>query len=202
MEQLTAPDPGRRTEGGLGPRMRAFIIVDALLLLAFLVVLGLFVTGTIGGSDPSGADTPEPGTAAVSPSPSAGSTAGESPDPAATEPAVETTTFALPSGNIACEITDDSATCTIANSSATPPADASCTGDIGHVLTVTAEGAQAPCVEGALPGVAAEGTPVLEYGQSKTVGDFTCTSSSTGVTCKHDPSSKGFQLAKAGSTLF
>lgn len=200
MEQLTAPDPGRRTVGGLGPRMRAFIIFDALLLLAFVVVLGLFVTGTIGGSEPGGAEPAEPGTAALSPS--AGSTGSESPDPASTEPAVDASTFALPSGNIACEITADSATCTIANSSAAPPADASCTGDVGHVLTVTAEGAQAPCVEGALPGAAAEGTPVLEYGQSKTVGDFTCTSSSTGVTCKHDPSSKGFQLAKAGSTLF
>jgi len=99
-------------------------------------------------------------------------------------------------------MTADAATCTIASSTATPPTDATCTGVIGLKLTVTATGASRPCVEGAKPDVAAAGTPVLAYGQTKTVGAFTCTSSSNGVTCKHDPTGKGFKLERAGSSLF
>ena len=196
MEQFPAPDSGRRSHGTLGPRMTAFVVVDVLLLLAFLVVLALFLSGTIGGAA-TGGNGP-----AAAPSTPAGATPGESPEPSSAPGVDEAATFALPSGNIACEITAAAAACTIANSAATPPVDAGCTGVIGNLLTVTADGAEKPCVEGALPGVAADGTSVLEYGQSTTAGDFTCTSSSTGVTCQHDPTGKGFRLARAGSELF
>lgn len=196
MDQSPAPAPGRRTLGTLSPRMTAFVVADALLLLAFLVVLALFLSGSIGGSASSG---DEPSAATTT---GAGGTTTSSPSPSGTPDGEGATKFALPSGNIACEITADAATCTIASSKATPPVDATCAGVIGLELTVTAKGAKMPCVEGALPGVAAKGTPILEYGQSKTAGDFTCTSSSTGVTCRHDPSGKGFQLARAGSKLF
>ncbi|QTE30451.1 hypothetical protein [Pengzhenrongella sicca] len=194
MEQLPA-EPSTPSRG-LSPRMKAFIAFDAVLLLAFVVVLGLFLSGAIGGSGEPDADATE------DPRPLAGATAAPE-SPAAAEPSTDAgSTFALPSGNIACEITADAATCTIANTTA-PAAEApDCAGSVGPVLTVTAEGADTPCVEGALPGAAAPGTPVLEYGQSMTVGEFTCTSSSTGVTCKHDPTGKGFKLAKAGSELF
>jgi len=195
MDQSPAPVPRRLTLGTLSPRMTAFVLADAALFVAFLVVLVLFLSGSIGGSASSG-DTPSP---ATSP---AGGTTGASPSASGTSTGEAATTFALPSGNIACEITSDAATCTIASSKATPPADPKCKGVLGLVLKVTAKGATMPCVEGDPPGVAVEGTPTLEYGQSKTSGDFTCTSSSTGVTCRHDPSGKGFQLARAGSKLF
>jgi len=194
MEQLSAPESGRRTFAGLSPRMVAFIAADAVLVAGFLVFLVLFLAGSFGaqgddaGTGVSAASTPS--SSGTSPAPSSGAAAGS------------TQIFALPSGNIACEITTDAATCTIANTSAVPPADASCAGSIGHKLTVTAKGAEMPCVEGALPGVAAKDTTILDYGQSTTVGAFTCTSSSTGVTCKHDPTGKGFQLAKAAAKLF
>ena len=198
MEQLPAPDQGRRTFAGLSPRMTAFVAFDALLLLAFLIALVLFVTGPPGGSNPDAGSAPSPGTTTSGAAP----TTGESPKPSSAPAAKGSATFALPSGNIACKITTDAATCTVANSSATPPADSPCAASVGHVLTVTRKGAEMPCVEGALPGVAAPDTSVLEYGQSTTAGDFTCTSSSTGVTCKHDPTGKGFQLAREGSKLF
>lgn len=192
MEQTPPPVAGRRSFGDLGPRMKAFVVADVVLLVGFFVVLALAATGGLGGS--TAGETPAAG--ASSPPASASPSASDS------APAAATKTFALPSGNIACELAADSATCTIANSTATPPEDATCAGVIGLELTVTAEGVDLPCVEGASPGAAAAGTPVLDYGQSETVGDFTCTSSSTGVTCKHDPSGKGFRLARAGSEVF
>jgi len=194
MEQLSAPEPGRRTIGSLSPRMVAFIAADAVLVAGFVVFLVVFLAGSFGGQ---AGDAGTAGSAASTPSSS-----GTSPQPSGGAAGGSTQVFALPSGNIACEITTDAASCTIANTSAVPPADASCTGSIGHTLTVTADGAKMPCVEGALPGVAAKDTKILDYGQSTTVGAFTCTSSSTGVTCKHDPTGKGFQLAKAGAKLF
>ena len=194
MDQSPAPGPGRRMLGTLGPRMTIFVVVDAVLLLAFLVVLALFLSGSIGGSS-SARDQ----TSSAAPT---GTASGSTPRPSGTSPGKAATKFTLPSGNISCEITADAATCTIASSTATPPVDASCTGVIGLVLTVTAKGATMPCVHGTVPGKAAAGSAVLNYGQSKTVGDFTCTSSSTGVSCRHDPSGKGFQLAKAGAKLF
>ena len=198
MEQLSAPDPGRRTIRSLSPRMIAFIAADAVLVAGFLVFLVVFLAGSFGGqADDAGTE----GTAVGTPS-SSGTAPGPSSPGSSGAAGAQAEIFALPSGNIACEITADAATCTIANTSAAPPPDANCTGSIGHELTVTAKGAEMPCVQGALPGVAAKDTKVLDYGQSTTVGAFTCTSSSTGVTCKHDPTGMGFQLAKAAATLF
>ncbi|HEY8717544.1 hypothetical protein [Pengzhenrongella sp.] len=190
MDSLPAPDRARRAFEMLGPKMKAFLLADAALLLAFLVVLVMFLTGSIGGS-PAAADAPS-------------ATKPEATAPAATPDAstsTDTTSFRTPSGNIACEMTTDAATCTIANSSATPPVDASCNGVVGLELKVTADGASKPCVEGTHPSKAADDVPELAYGQAKTVGDFTCTSSSTGMKCIHGPSGKGFKLAKAGSEL-
>lgn len=196
MDQPPAPVPGRRTfamPGNLGPRMTAFVVADALLLVVFLVMLVVFVSGGIGGSPGSGVN--QPSTAASRSTAASGA-------PSSTPTGQAAVTFALPSGNISCQMTPDAATCTIANSAAIPPVDAKCSGLIGAKLTVTAKGATMPCVTGAPPGVAPAGTPVLEYGQSKTAGDFTCKSNSTGVTCIHNPSGKGFKLARAGSEVF
>ena len=197
MDQPPAPVPGRRTfamPGNLGPRMTAFVVADALLLVVFLVMLVVFVVGSIGG--PSGAKQ-----ASTVASSAASTSAATSAAPSSASTGQDTVRFALPSGNISCVITPDAATCTIASSTATPPVDAKCSGVIGLKLVVTAKGATMPCVTGTPPGVAPADTPVLEYGQSKTAGDFTCTSNSTGVTCRHNPSGKGFKLARAGAEL-
>lgn len=179
------PARGRR---GLGPGLTAFLVVDALLVLAVLVALAAYLSGGDDGPDPA------PGAASSAPAtPADGATAG--PDD------VSLDAFALPSGNIACEISEGSATCTIAESAAAPVELEGCAGVAGPVLTVTAEGASTPCVQGALPGPAAPGTPVLEYGASTTVGDFTCASATTGVTCRHEPTGAGFRLARAGHEI-
>jgi hypothetical protein len=192
MDESTTPRPGAGRRG-LGPGMTVFLVVDVLLVLAVAVALAVYF---------SGGDTP--GTAA-GPTPSAGASATPGSSPRATPGSTDSPgpgTFALPSGNIACEITDTAATCTIADSAAEPTTEEGCAGVVGPIVRVTADGATTPCVQGALPGAAAPGTPVLEYGESTTVGDFTCTSSTSGVTCRHDPSEKGFTLARAGHQLF
>jgi hypothetical protein len=180
------PDAGRR---GLGRGMTVFLVVDVLLVLAVAVALAAFLSGGERPGDDAGG------------APSTGSSASATPDGEPTDATDGPATFALPSGNIACDITDDAATCTIAESDAEPATEEGCAGVVGPIVTVTAEGASTPCVQGALPGPAAPGTPLLEYGESTTVGDFTCTSSTSGVTCRHDPSEAGFTLARAGHEI-
>lgn len=179
------PARGRR---GLGPGLTVFLVVDILLVLAVLVALAAFLSG--GERDPAaGADPEASSTAPADP----GAEPEETPTGEVTPGA-----FASPSGNIACEITDVAATCTIADSTAEPVAVENCAGTAGQVLTVTAEGVTTPCVQGALPGPAAPGTPVLEYGESTTSGNFTCESERSGMTCRYDPTGAGFSLARAG----
>ncbi len=191
MDQSTAVRPARR---GLGPGMTAFVVVDVLLVLAALVALTLYLSDGRTGGDPAAGESPGAG--------STGTTApgdGRSPT---TDASSGPGTFALPSGNIACEITGEAASCTIADSTAEAVPVEGCAAPAGQLVRVTADGAETPCPRGALPGPAAAGTPVLEYGESTTVGDFTCTSSTSGVTCRHDPSGAGFSLARAGHRLF
>jgi hypothetical protein len=194
MDQSPTPAPSRFTLGTLGPRLTAFVAADVLLIVGFVVVLALYLSGSLGGSTSTpAASSPRPsGTSAATPA---------SPSPSSSAPDKSAVAFALPSFNIACVIGSDGATCTIANSTATPAKPDTCKGVVGLKLTVTAKGSEMPCIEGAKPTAADPATPVLEYGQSKTVGDFTCTSSSTGVTCKDDKTGKGFKLARATSEI-
>ncbi|WNB86742.1 hypothetical protein [Cellulomonas sp. ATA003] len=197
MDEWTTARPARGRRG-LGPGLTVFVVVDVLLVVAALVVLAAFLSGR-----------GEPGTT-VDPSPSVASTAPAPTDPGPTAPAptagpgtsADAGTFASPSGNIACEIGADAATCTIADSTAEPVTVEGCAGPVGQVVTVTAAGSETPCITGAIPGPAAPGTPVLDYGQSATVDDFTCESEESGMTCRHEPSGAGFTLARAGVELF
>jgi hypothetical protein len=100
----------------------------------------------------------------------------------------------MPSGNIACTLSVDGVTCTIATIRFEPPAVAGCTGQTGHVFVLNAEGVTTPCVDGAPPAVAGDDVATLEYGSSAAVGDYTCTSATDGVTCT-DADGVGFQLA-------
>jgi hypothetical protein len=192
MQESTTPGPGAGRRG-LGPGMTVFLVVDVLLVLAVAVALAAYF---------SGGDRPGP-TAEATPSATAPATPGSTPTATPGQPTdAGPRAFALPSGNIACEIDDDAATCTIADSAAEPATEEGCAGVVGPILSVSAEGASTPCVQGALPGAAAPGTPVLDYGESSTVGDFTCTSSTSGVMCRHEPSEAGFTLARAGHQIF
>lgn len=191
----------------LSPAMRAFVAVDVVLVIALVVV----ILATRGGPEtPPATSAPASATAdpatppATSPSAQASQTA-TSPtrteDP--TEGEDEARLFASPSGNIVCSISPDGASCSIAELSAEGLVeDEDCEGTVGHVVRVTAEGAERPCVTGRPPGKAPSGTPELEYETSTSAFGYTCTSSRSGIICRHDGTGHGFSIARAGSSLF
>lgn len=191
MSTPTAGRPARR----LGPGLTAFLVVDVILVLAFLVVLGTTLAGRDGG-EPAAAPQPT----ASSPEPE--TSPDETPD-ADAEEVGEVRAFVLPSGNIHCAMDDGSATCTILSFSYERPAPPEgCTGQAGNVLTVDASGSTGfVCQEGE-PAAAPAGTPVLDYGEQTTVGAMTCASSTNGVLCRHNESGAGFSVARAGYLFF
>ena len=203
-DHSTAPAPGGGGRRALSPGMTTFLVVDAILVLTFLVLLVMSITATGDGTaDASG--TPS-GTQSGTPSVQAAAEPETTPEesaPAEPETTEAVAQFQLPSGNISCSMTDTSVECTILSFSYTAPElPPDCAGTVGNVLTVTAaDGAGMPCVE-APPGPPVAGTPVLEYGQASKVGEMTCQSSPNGVYCQHDPTGKGFSVAKAGYRLF
>ncbi len=172
--------------GRLSPGWIAFIVVDALLVIGAIV----FAISLAGG----GEDEPA---APVASSPSA--TATEETEEATPEPTV-TETFASESRNITCEVTDVSATCVIAQLGTQPAAVSGCEGTVGYKVVLDADGSvEQPCVPTAeQPQAAAGGVEVLAYGQSRTIGPFTCESAETGMTCRDDATGKGFTIARAG----
>jgi hypothetical protein len=178
----------------LPPQLRTFVIVDAVLVLTFVVLFVMHLASSPSAppvSAPVTTSTPtdEPETTPEPSSPA---------DPAENEGLTE---FVLPSGNIWCTMTETSATCTIGTFSYVPPADPECAGVIGPVLTLSeGEPASMPCVDAEPP--RPEGAAVLEYGQASTIGDVTCHSSRNGATCRHNPSGAGFSVARAGYTFF
>ena len=175
--------------------LTTFLVVDAILVVTFLVLLLMHLVGS--GDGPS---TP-PAAGATSASPSvAPETTPEATSPSAPAANQGLAEFVLPSGNIWCSTTETSATCAIGQYSfAAPTPPPGCTGVIGPVFTVTAaDGAAQPCVPEVPPRPA--DAPVLEYGQASTIGEMTCYSSRNGATCRHDPTGEGFSVARAGYT--
>ena len=161
--------------------IRLFVIVDAVLVVLLLIFAIRYVSGG-GGQGPEDASTAA----------SASSTPTSSSSSTSTEPV----TFALPSGNIACTMSVDGVTCTIASYTYAPPVVAGCTEKTGHVIVLNADGVAFDCVSGPPPAVAGDDVPVLEYGLTTSVGDYTCRSATDGVQCT-DGSGTGFRLARA-----
>jgi len=164
--------------------VRLFVIVDAVLVVLVVVLAIVFFSGGSGGSgDEAG---PADG----------GSTASSTPTSSSSATSTEPVAFALPSGNIACTMSVDGVTCTIASYTYAPPVVAGCTEVTGHVLVLNADGMAFDCVSGPPPAVAGDDVAVLDYGSSTSVGDYTCRSATDGVQCT-DSSGVGFRLARA-----
>ncbi len=159
----------------LGSGIVTLIVVDAVLVLVFLVMLWQFTRPDVGANPSS------------STSPSATQTAAEG----------DEVVFTLPSRNITCVMAADATTCAIAEFEYDPPEVAGCEGSTGYEIEVTPEGARWLCTEGAPPGPASEGTDVLDYGSAASSNGYTCESSEQGVACRHDESGNAFSLARA-----
>ncbi len=185
---MTVPGAGVPPDGGgaarAGRRRRlvpVLVALDAVLVAAVLVVV-LLVTRP-GGTLPT-PDADGTGTQAV------GGTTTPRPTATAGPPR-----FQLPSGNIACDMSAGGVTCTIASETFTPPPVADCSGgSVGHTVVLDAHGVSVPCVRGAASRPAGQ-VPVLDYGGSSTVGPYTCTSATNGVTCT-TAQGVGFRLAR------
>lgn len=193
---------GRGGDPGRLPRtVVSLIAVDVLLVVALAVVIVLILSGAIGAGGGTGG-TGAVGTAGPGrPTPTAPVTAIVPSSPPTATGVADLSTFRLPSGNISCDITDEAATCVIASFAYTPPSADTCSGTVGHVLVVDANGASIPCRRGDAPAVAGRDTPVLDYGRTTSAHGFTCESSRSGVSCRHDASGHQFTVARAAYSL-
>jgi hypothetical protein len=165
------------------------VALDTVLVAAFFVLAIVLLTrpGTTPPA-PQGAGTASSGLVAT---PSATSSPTPTPGPPH---------FRLPSGNIACDMTDTAVTCTIASIAFDPPAVEGCTGTVGHTVVLDSAGVHVPCVDGPPPGVAGDDVPTLFYGAVSEAGGYSCTSATNGVTCT-DTSGTGFRLQRAALVL-
>lgn len=167
-----------------------FIVVDVVLIVMALA-FAVQVLSSSPGDDTAGGTVP-----GASSTPTAPAT------PSEEEPAegAQLAAFASPSGNITCTMFENAATCGIAELDQQPAPVEGCSGTTGYMVTVDGEGqVSLPCVATKdQPKAAGKGADVLAYGDSRTEGDFTCTSDETGMSCKHDPSGRGFSIARAG----
>ncbi len=102
--------------------------------------------------------------------------------------------FRSPSGNISCAATDAGTRCEIADYAyEPPPRPKKCKFDWGGSVTVGGEFAgQVVCVSDS---VANPSAPVLDYGQTNTVGNVACESSEAGIRCESSATGHGFFLS-------
>ncbi len=187
-----------RKRRGLTPGWIAFIAVDALLLIV-AVVFAIQIFGDSPSTDPAG---PGAGAQATQGTGEQGDDATQ--DGGAAADAEVLAEFASPSRNITCQITSAGASCGIAELNQQPAPVEGCDGTTGYVVALDGEGqVSLPCVPTAeQPKKAGGGMDVLEYGDSITEGDYTCSSADTGMSCTYDPSGRGFSLARAGIGRF
>jgi len=107
------------------------------------------------------------------------------------------TDFRMPSGNIACRLTEAGVTCMIDSFSYAAPPAAGCTGKVGEVVVLDADGARAPCPSEVSNPMIATDANVLEYGRWVRAGDYRCQSSQAGVLCTRESlNPAGFRLSR------
>ena len=110
--------------------------------------------------------------------------------------------FHAPSGNIACEMAQDHATCQIMERNferPTKPAD--CEWDYGETFGVEGEArGELLCVSDTVFG--APDAFELGYGERIGNGLVTCVSATSGMTCSTSSGSHGFALSRAGYRLY
>lgn len=109
--------------------------------------------------------------------------------------------FSSPSKNIGCRITEDDARCDVSNYewSELPAKPVDCEFDWGGALIV---GQKGPGEVGCVSDTELGATDVLAYGTATTAHGFTCTSESSGMTCRNDATGHGFEIARARYDIF
>lgn len=176
--------------------VRALTVVDALLLVLFIVVL----VSVVGGSS---SKSPTQNQATQTPSGPDASQGSGTPDTDISE-ITGAQTFSTPTGNIVCTISSEGVQCSIARLAKDPvQGTGDCTGYVGYVAELRSTGPTLPCVEAQdLPGGANDSLPVLDYGKKQTVNNYECESLRTGMKCYDINNNRGFNVARAGITTF
>ncbi len=168
--------PRARLSGG----EKALIVVVAVLVVVFLVLLADRVGGSRGAAAPT-----------------TGGSAGVGESSQVLDLEGQRFSFRLPSGNIGCAMSPDGVLCAIVTFDYTPPAVPGCEADTGVAFALDDAGAAALCTSG-IPDFGE--VAVLPYGESLTVGDYTCESSEQGIRCG-DAAGHGFSLRRSAYTL-
>ena len=115
-------------------------------------------------------------------------------------PTATTAWFKSPSGNIHCWMDTSSTRCDVLKHSyPVPKRPAGCVGDWGMAFEVGTTGrGKFICVFDTVAGA----TKVLAYGKSRTIGRYTCTSRSTGMTCRNNRTGHGFTVSRTKVSRF
>lgn len=186
---------------GLGPAAITLIVIDALLVVALVVIMATW-------PDTTSRDVGTPNAAGET-SAAAGSSGSNGPEETTQAEAVEVPAdaldaagFTMPSGNIWCELADEQTQCVIEAFDFSPPAEPACEDDVaGHVWVVTPDEAGPTCPADGVP-QASDDLTELDYGDATTVGDFLCQSTRQGVTCRAISTGHGFEIARGGTRTF
>lgn len=197
--------------------LRVFIVLDVVLVV-LLLAMWFWMTVASGPVFPTDANKPKqevaepakpapaPPTAADSsrlsgsPSPSAGNASG--PAPANVLQGSPTDQFIMPSGNIACSLTDKAICVVYETDAAITNADNCPGGVLGHAFQLESDGKVTQLCTGKSPVKPASGIATLAYGEERTVGPYTCASTRDGVTCKSTQNGHGFTLSRGGLDTF
>jgi hypothetical protein len=111
----------------------------------------------------------------------------------------ESKNFQSPSGNIACYLDSAIVECDISEHTyQPPPRPPECQGVYGNRVTMTPGKPAAMTCHGDTTRV--QGEPTLNYGQTISVGTFTCASEAAGIKCT-DTSGHYFRLSKESVDL-
>ena len=188
--------------GAVGPAAITLIVLDALLLVALVVIMVTWPDTSAAEDEPS----PGTSTSATATSDAGGSGEGEETTQAdaveVPDGAQDVAGFIMPSGNIWCELADESTQCVIESFNYSPPSIEDCSEDVaGHVWAVNADEAGPTCPSDEVPEPSQELTE-LDYGEATAVGDFLCESTEEGVTCRSVSTGHGFEIAREGTRSF
>lgn len=188
--------------GAVGPAAITLIVLDVLLIAALVVIMATWPDVTSN----QGTAASTTGTGATGAPEDGGAGDGEETTQAEVvevpDDALDVAAFTMPSGNIWCQLGDDSTQCVIESFDFSPPPLDGCGQDVaGHVWQVTTEQAGPVCPGDAVP-QAPDDVTELAYGDATTVGDFLCESTRDGVVCRAISTGHGFEIARSGTRSF
>lgn len=206
--QPPAGGAGRPSQpgGGAGKRTLLWAALGCLALaIVLVVVIGIGAYLVRGGGEGAPAAT---STTSASESPTESPSESESPSAStsaslvspAPDDAQDLTSVHSPTGNITCELGDDSVGCSIGTWSFPPSGN--CT-DTSSPFSIAVAGDRPTVDCGSSYGTPGAGSGTeLPYGSSAANGEVACRSESSGMTCWNQRTGHGFTLSKASSETF